>query len=256
MAPVVEMEMGGKIFTEVSHVEITANRSEPAALCLLCLPSASNGAAKKVFQSGGEITVRWGYEGHSLEQIFTGFIREIWQQGNENIIEAIDRAALLFDTRVTRAFQFETPTTIMQSLLQTAKVDEYELEQIDKPLNRLPLVNNTIAEAIYYINRRIGLGHDFWFSPDGKFHWHASDKAEHCGYRLEYGKNILVFKLGDNGNIEITTVGLPVFHSQLIDVDLDGLDGEAITYFINNIRHTFGPGNRGSRSSLWLTRIY
>ncbi len=238
---------------KIGDFEISANCSEPAALCLLCLPSAANSVAPKVFQSGDNIAIRWGYEGHILEQIFIGFIREIWQQGNELIIEAIDRAALLFDTRITRAFQFETPTAIVQSLLETAKVTDYEIEQIEKPLNRLPLVNNTIAEAIYYINRRTGLEFDFWFGPDGKFHWHSKDSAEHCGYRLEYGKNILVYKLNDGGHMEITTVGLPLFHSQLIDVELDS---EESVYFINKIRHSFGPGNRGSRSSLWLNRIF
>ncbi len=269
LAPVVEVEIAGKIYTEISHFVISACHFEPSAQCLLSMPtpmsipmstslskpSASNGAAKKVFHRGDMIAIRWGYEGFDLKQIFTGFVREVYRQGSEIVIEAIDRAALLFDTRVTRAFQFETPTAIIQSLLHMAKVDEYdyEIEQIDKPLNRLPLVNNTIAEAIHYINRRTGLEYDFWFDPDGKFHWQSRDKAKHSGYRLEYGQNILVYKLSDGGHMELTTVGLPLFHSQLIDVA--GLDGESSTYIINKIRHTFGPGNRGSRSSLWLNRV-
>ena len=107
--------------------------------------------------------------------------------------------------------------------------------------------------------------HNFWFDQHGKFYFRTSDiykadindknynKIDHSGYMLEWGKNIISLTKLHSGFIKLSTIGLSLFHSKLIDI----INKENIekTYFINRVKHMSGPNQRGSRTTLWLEEV-
>ena len=262
LVPEVNIVINNDIFTKAAFLEMDASCYETAASSIISLSDTVTNL-KKVFRqvfdtvtnlnSDDEITIDWGYSGNKLSRIFTGFVRKVEERRTDSLIHSIDKAALLIDKKITKTYKNETPSTIIQSMLTEAGVDNYEIDDVSVILDRLPLLNNNIVEALYLINRRLGLKHNFRFDENGKFHWQKRDKAPHSGYLLEWGKNIISLIRLDNGIIKLSTIGLPLYHSLLINII--NKDGAEKTYFIERVKHKFGPGMRGSRTTLWLSEI-
>ena len=70
---------------------------------------------------------------------------------------------------------------------------------------------------------------------------------------LEWGKNIVSFSKMQSGITKLSTIGLPLFHSKLIDIV--NKENKEKTYFINRVKHMLGPNQRGSRTTLWLEEV-
>ena len=254
LAPVVNIAIGDHLFTEISHLEIDAACPAIAASCLLTIPDLSN-ELHSIFTKGDKITVSWGYCGRELERIFTGILQGVEEYKSEIYIKAIDMAALLYDKHITCTYQNETPSTIITSMLKEAGISDFDVDEVNSSIERLPLVNNNIIEAIYLINRNVEVKHNFWFDQDGKFYWktNGNDNADHSGYMLEWGKNIISLTKLHAGTTKLSTIGLPLFHSKFIDI----INKENInqTFCIKRVKHNLGPNKRGSRTFLWLEEV-
>lgn len=252
LGPAVSVGLGGATIEDgVSFMEIIASRGVPAASCLLRLSDLGRELAGKASEDD-PLAIAWGYKGQELAPIFDGFVRAA-TEGEELTVEALDRMKLLADKRLTITYQDETPTTIIGSMLAEVGVEDADLEEISEPLDRLPLFENTIVEAIQFLNRRTGLDHAFWFDAEGNFHWRPRDEAQEPALALKHGENIIRFEHRPGGVSVLETIGLSVWHSTVVEVTT--ADGEAEKYFMERVRHRLGPERKGSRTTLWLSEL-
>ena len=252
LAPIVNIKIGDYIFSEINLLEIDASCSEIAALCTLGLPYITNQSELKI-NVGNKIEVYSGYVGFELKCIFTGIIQKVEERKSDFLINSMDMTSKLINTWITRTYKNETPSTIIKSLILEAGLKEFEIDEGDYTLDRLPLVNNNIIEALYLLTHRLKIEYNFWFDQYGKFFWVKNDSKQHSGYMLEWGKNIITLKKLYSGVISLSTIGLPLHHSQLLNV-IDKTDLEK-TYLIERVKHMFGPGVRGLRTTLWLSKV-
>ena len=261
LAPEVKVNIREYTFSEITFLEIDASCSEISGVCTIGLPMFINMELNNI-KSGDVIKIEWGYTGYELNRIFTGIILKIEERKTNILIQAIDMSSLLVNTRVTKTYRDETPKTIIKSLIVEAGIKDYEIDDTDNVLKRLPLLNNNIIEAIYLMLQFLNSASNdfkFWFNEQGKFYFkkHGPENfKKHSGYMLEWGKNIISFKKlssGFSGTFHLSTIGLPLHHSELINIkDKNNIEK---TYFIKRVKHMLGPGKRGSRTTLWLPKV-
>lgn len=251
-APEIEVTVGGKTrLGSVKVMEVAAACNQPVASAYLDLSNVrfewQDGA-----KDGDVLVLRWGWRGQELKPLFTGTVllahlRETLQ------VWGLCKGRALTDTRVTRTYQDEEARAIIEHLV--SPLDFASLDLVDAPeiLDKLPLRDNTLVEAITFLNRRLSLEHAFYCDPEGGFHWRPQDTAQEPAFTFTHGQDVSEWKALPGNRFLLTVMGTPVWHSHVVAV-VDR-EGQESRYFVEQVRHTVGIGGAGARSQLWLSEV-
>ncbi len=251
-APEISVTIGERTrIGTVRQMEIAAACSEPVATATLDLSNLrfewEDGA-----NDGDPLIIQWGWRGQELSPLFDGTV--LRSHLRENLkVWGLCRGRTLADTRITRTYQDEEARAIIQHLVLGCNFTTLDIAFCEAILDKLPLHDSTITEAIQYLNRRLDLDYDFWCDPTGGFHWGPRNIELESVATFTHGEDIIEFKSLSGNRFLLTVMGAPLWHSQIISV-LDR-DGSEARYFIEQVRHTVGIHHEGARSRLWLTEV-
>lgn len=110
--------------------------------------------------------------------------------------------------------------------------------------------DNTIVEAINFLNRRLGLDHAFYADPDGGFFLGPRDETQEPSHTFIRGDDVLDFQFLPGGRFWLTVMGVAIWHSDTVTIE--GTDGTETRYFVEQVCHTAGNQKTGLCSRLWL----
>ena len=251
-APEIEVTISDRTrIGTVRQMEIAAARSQPVATAYIDLSNLrfewKDGAT-----DGDPLIVKWGWRGKELAPLFDGTVLHVRQRENLKIL-GLCRCRALSDTRITRTYQDEEATAIIEHLVGDCGFTAQDIVSCDTILDKLPLYDSTIVEAIQYLNRRLELEHDFWCNPTGGFHWGPRDLKQEPVASFTHGEEVIAFKQLPSNRFLLTVMGAPLWHSQIISIF--DRDGSEVRYFIEQVRHSVGLSGEGARSRLWLTEV-
>jgi hypothetical protein len=187
---------------------------------------------------GNSLTLKWGYEGGALTEIFRGVVLDS-NHSDPLEIRGIDYNTILNATRIIQTYQEDTVTGIMKALLNGIEL-ESEIEDCEVVIDKIPFFNRTLRECIDSLtaiaDRETGEEH-FDYIRDGVFHWDRKDLQQSPAAVFTTGINIINFQLNEDGLSELLTMISPVQHSQVIQID-----GE--NYFVEKAEYTWRNGGR------------
>ena len=252
LAPEIEVTVGDRTrLGTVQRLEVAAARGEPVATAFLELSNVrfewQDGAA-----DGDPLTVRWGYRGQALAPLFDGTVQRALLRETLSVW-GLCRARALMDTRVTRTYQDETAETIVRHLVEGAGFAGLDLAPCPAEIDKLPLQDNTLIEALGFLDRRLALGRDAWADPQGVLHWAPPDWAQGPVATFTLGDDVLDWHSLPGGGLLVTVTGAPLWHSCV--VELVDRAGTATRHFVEKVRHTAGNAGAGIRSDLWLSEV-
>ena len=251
-APEIEVTIGDRTrIGTVRTMDVVAARSQPLASAYLNL-SNIRFEWKDGAEDGDLLTLRWGYRGQKLRPLFDGTVlcghlREFLK------VRGLCRSRELMDTHVTRTYQDEEAAAIVEHLVGNLGFASLDIAECATVLDKLPLHDNNIVEAIHFLNRRLELDHAFWCDSEGGFHWGPRDYAQEPAASFTHGEDIIDFHSLPGNRFLLTAMGAPVWHSQIVSVF--DRDGKEANYFVEQVRHTAGISGSGSRSHLWLVEV-
>ena len=248
-APEIEVSIGEKTrLGSVRTMEVAAACNQPVATAWLDLSNVRFEWQDGV-KDGDALKLRWGWRGHELAPLFDGTVmrghlRETLQ------VWGLCRARALMDTHVTRTYQDEEAAAIVEHLTGELGFASLDIAECATVLDKLPLHDSNIVEAIHFLNRRLNLDHAFWCDSEGGFHWGPRDEAQEPTASFTHGEDVIDFRSLPGNRLLLTAMGASVWHSQVVSV-IDR-DGSEKNYFVEQVRHTAGISGSGSRSHLWL----
>jgi len=250
LGPKTEVDIGSLILTTVSGMTAWSTREPTADTCEIILPDFLCGLVGQI-EKDASLIVRHGYKGFDLETIFTGTVVDILPKKKLTVFGA-DAMRRLFETKLTITYQDETPTSIIRKMVGDLDIDASKVPEIEATLDRLPLYQNTVWQAVKMINDRLALGYDWFIDEEGVFHFEPRDMEQEPAFSFVYGKNILDMDLKASGTSTLLTVGMPVRHSTLVEVT--DRNDETNRYFVTGVKRFLS--NRGdSRILLHMERI-
>ncbi len=251
-APEIEVTIGEKTrIGSVRTMDVVAARSQPVATASLELSNLRFEWNDGV-EDGDVLKVRWGWRGKELYPLFDGSIRSAYLKETLQV-EGLCRARYLADTRITRTYRNEEAGVIVANLLALNPFVESELASDSKQIDKLPLCNNTIVEALHLLNRRLELDYAFGCDPSGIFRWGLRDLAQEPVTSFTHGDDIVDFHPIPGDRYLLTAFASPVWHSQVVSIF--DRQGNETRYFVEQVRHSVGIGDEGARSRLWLDEI-
>jgi len=160
---------------------------------------------------------------------------------------------LFDDTRITRTYQNEAADAVVSHLVGDLGFASLDIAPCETVIDKLPLCDNTVVEAIQLLNRRLELDRAIYADPEGGFHWCERDTTQDPAITFTHGEDIIDFQALPGGRHLLTVMGAPLWHSQVVNL-VDAAGAEA-RYFIEQARHTVGFGGTGTRSHLWLSEV-
>ena len=252
LAPEIEVTIGDQTrLATVQRMEVAAARSQPVASVYLELSNVrfewNEGAS-----DGDPLVLRWGYRGQELQPLFNGTVRRA--QLRETLkVWGLCRARALSDTRITRTYQNEAADAVVNHLLIGLGFSSVDAAPCDLVIDKLPLQDSTVVQALTFLNRRLELDRAFYADPEGRFHWGARGFAQEPAFTFAHGEDILDLQSLPGHRHLLTVMGIPGWHSQVVVlVDAAGNEGR---HFVEQVRHTGGVGGTGIRSHLWLQEV-
>ena len=252
LAPEIEVTIGEETrLASVQRMEVAASRSQPAVSVYLELSNLrfewEEGA-----EDGDPLVLHWGYRGQDLHPLFDGTVlrahlRETFK------VWGLCRARALSDTRVTRTYQDEAADAVVNHLVAGFGFSSLDVAPCDLVIDKLPLRNSTVVQAIQFLNRRLELDRAFYADPEGGFHWGERDASQEPAHAFTHGEDILDLRSLPGHRYLLTVMGTPVWHSQVIAL-VDAAANET-RHFVEQVGHTAGTGGSGLRSHLWLEEV-
>ena len=252
LAPEVEVTIGDLTrLASVHQLQVVAARSQPVASAYLELSNVhfewNNGAS-----DGDPLVLRWGYRGHNLSPLFDGTV--LRAQLRETFkVWALCRARALGDTRITRTYQDEEAGAVVDHLVDDLGFASNESAPSEILIDKLPLRDSTVVEAIAFLNRRLELDRAFYADAEGSFHWAERDTGQEPAFVFTHGEDIIDLQLLPGQRRLLTAMDTPVWHSQV--VTLVDAAGAETNHFVERVDHLVGSADAGSRSRLWLDEI-
>jgi len=252
LAPEIEVTIGEEIhLASVQRMEVTAARSQPVSSVYLELSNVRfewEGGA----EDGDPLVLRWGYRGQDLHPLFDGTVlrahlRETFR------VWGLCRARILADTRITRTYKDEAADAVVNHLVAGLGFSSLDVAPCDLVIDKLPLRDSTVAQAIQFLNRRLELDRAFYADPEGGFHWGERNRSQVPAFTFTHGEDILDLQSLPGHRCLLTVMGVPVWHSQVIR--LVDAAGNETRHFVEQIGHTAGAGGSGLRSHLWLQEV-
>ncbi len=198
------------------------------------------------------LVLRWGYRGQELQPLFDGTVlrthlRETFK------VWGLCRARALADTRITRTYQEEAAGAVVNHLVAALGFSSLDVAPCDLVIDKLPLRNSTVVQALTFLNRRLELDQAFYADAIGGFHWAVRDTAQQPVHAFTHGEDILDLQSLPGNRRLLTVMGTSVWHSQV--VTLVDAAGDETDHFVEQVRHTGGIGGTGIRSHLWLEEV-
>ena len=198
------------------------------------------------------LIIKWGWRGKELTPLFDGTVL----RGHllENLkVWGLCRGRSLAGTHITRTYQDEEATAIIEHLVDGCGFDLLDIVSCPTILDKLPLHDSTIIEAIHYLNRRLDLDHAFWCDPTGGFYWGPRNLEQESTATFTHGEDVIDFQSLPGNRFLLTVMGASLWHSQTISVfDREGNESR---YFVEQVRHSVGVSGEGARSRLWLSEV-
>jgi len=252
LAPEIEVTIGEETrLASVQRMEVTASRSQPVVSIYLELSNVrfewNEGAA-----DGAPLALRWGYRGQGLHPLFDGTVlrahlRETFK------IWGLCRARTLADSRITRTYQDEAADAVVNHLVAGLGFSSLDVSPCDLVIDKLPLRDSTVVQAIQFLNRRLELDRAFYADATGGFHWGERDTSQDPAFTFTHGEDILDLRSLPGHRHLLTVMGVPVWHSQVIA--LVDAAGNETRHFVEQVGHTAGAGGSGLRSHLLLQEV-
>jgi len=250
LGPKTEVEIGSLTLSTVSGMTVWSTRNPTADTCEIILPDLPGDLAKQV-EKDAPLVVRHGYKGFDLDTIFTGTVIDILPKKRLTVFGA-DAMRRLFETRLTITYQDETPTSILRKIVGDLEIDVSKVPEIEETLDRLPLFQNTVWQAVKMVNDRLALGYDWFIDAEGAFRFEPRDLEPEPSFSFAYGQNILDMDLKASGTSTLLTVGMPVRHSTVVEVT--DRNDETNLYYVTGVKHFLSNGG-GSRIFLHMERV-
>jgi len=252
LAPEIEVTIGEHTrLASVHRLEVAAARGQPVATAFLELSNVRFEWGDLV-ADGDPLVLRWGYRGHDLEPLFDGTVHrahareylKVWGQC---------RARALMDTRITRTYQDETADAVVGHVVGSLGFSSLDIAPCEQVIDKLPLRNSTVVQALEYLDRRLELDRAFFADPEGGFHWNDRDTGQDPVFVFTHGENILDLQSLPGHRQLLTVMGAPVWHSQVVAV-VDAAGNETL-HFVEQVRHTSGSKGAGIRTHLFLQEV-
>ena len=252
LAPEIEVTIGERTrLGTVQRIEVVATRNEPLATAFLELSNVrfewQDGAG-----DGDPLVLRWGYRGQELAPLFDGTVQRALLRETLSVW-GLCRARALMDTRVTRTYQDEAADAVVRHLVAGCGFANLDIAGCPTTIDKLPLQDNTLVEALGLLTRRLGLDHRAYADPTGAFHWAPPDWAQGPVATFTEGEDVLEVISLPGGGLRVTVMGAPLWHSTV--VELVHRHREVTRAFIERVRHRVGAGGAGLRSDLWLSEV-
>ena len=252
LAPEIEVTIGEETrLASVHQMEVAAARSQPVATVYLELSNVrfewNEGAA-----DGDPLVLRWGYRGQDLSALFDGTVlrthlRETFK------VWGLCRARVLVDTRITRTYQDEAADAVVNHIVGNLGFSSLDIVPCNQVIDKLPLRNSTVVQALTFLNRRLELDRAFFADATGGFHWTERDTLQEPAFTFTHGEDILDLQSLPGHRRLLTVMGTAVWHSQV--VALVDAAGNETRHFVEQVRHTGGVGGTGIRSHLFLEEV-
>jgi hypothetical protein len=252
LAPEIEVSIGDRTnLGTVQRMEVVAARGEPVTSVFLELSNVrfewQDGAA-----DGDPLMLRWGYRGQDLLPIFDGTVQRAHLRETLSVW-GICRARALMDTCVTRTYQDEAADAVVRHLVDGCGFASLDIAACATVVDKLPLQDNSVVDALGFLCRRLGLEHAAYADPTGAFHWTTRDEAQDPVTTFTEGEDVLEVRSLPGGGLRITVMGAPLWHSNV--VDLAHRDHSTTRAFVERVRHRVGDSGAGLRSDLWLREV-
>lgn len=252
LAPEIEVTIGEETrLASVHRMEVVAARSQPVASAYLELSNVrfewNDGAV-----DGDPLVLRWGYRGHDLYPLFDGTVQRAHLRETFKVW-GLCRARALADTRITRTYQDEEADAVVNHLVDGLGFSSQDIAPCALVIDKLPLRDTTVVQAIEFLNRCLELDRAFYADPEGGFHWGERDTSQDPAFTFTHGDDI-IYLLSLPGQRQLLTVmGVPIWHSQVVAL-VDAAGNETL-HFVEQVEHGVGRGGAGLRSRLWLEAI-
>jgi len=250
LGPKTEVDIGSLTLSTVSGMTAWSTREPTADSCEITFPDLPGDLAGRI-EKDAPLIVRHGYKGFDLDTVFTGTVIDILPKKKLTMFGA-DSMRKLFETRLTITYQDETPTSILQKIVGDLEIDVSRVPEIEETLDRLPLYQNTVWQAVKMINDRQALGYDWFIDEEGAFRFELRDMEQEAAFSFVYGQNILDMDLKASGTSTLMTVGMPVRHSTVVEVT--DRNDQTNRYYVTGVKRFLSNGG-GSRIFLHMERI-
>lgn len=183
---------------------------------------------KILFQNGDPVHIQVGYNG-SMHMTFSGIVTDN-NQHDEIICK--DIMIKVYQTPITETFVDASADEVVKYLLSKAGIDDYVLEN-GSYIRKLFIVNKVNGvELLKLINMSYGIHHSF-YALGGTFYWGTEAPGTNMVYNFTYGENIIEL-IKRNSTWYMTSVALPINHSDTIQVDHPSLSG---TFKVTSVKH-------------------
>jgi hypothetical protein len=252
LAPEIEVTVGDRTrLASVQRMDVAAARSQPVASAYLELSNVRfewEGGAR----DGDRLVLRWGYRGQDLHPLFDGTV--LRSHARETLmIWGLCRARALADTRLTRTYQEEAADAVVNHLVAGLGFSSLGVAPCERVIDKLPLRDSTVVQALTFLNRRLELDRAFFADPEGGFHWAERDTSQEPAFTFTHGEDVLNLQSLPGQRHLLTVMGTSVWHSQV--VALVDAAGNETRHYVEQVRHTGGVGGTGIRSHLWLQEV-
>jgi len=241
-APVVDVTLAGTLVGRiVSGFTVASNLEEKADTCVLKLADYGRlmtGSAKQ----SDPLVIKWGYAGEELTEIFQGVVRSVGVD-DPVVLRGIDYNTILNSQRIRMTFEDETASGIMKAVMAGSGLG-LDIEECDTVIDRLPLFNRTLREAVDAVTEIVKRESDeqyFDYIREGVFHWGKKDYSGDAKQVFRLGVNIVRQEVVSDGLGFIETLVSPVKHSEIIEVE-----GER--QFVVKVEYLW---DEGGRTRIW-----
>lgn len=232
----------------VSEFEVTSFRRSSGDTAWLKIPLAS-GLDSEFFKRGAPVTIQWGLDSESnLQLIFEGVVREVIELEGAIRVELVDCMTLLHAKQITTTIEDENTEAIIRQLTSGLGL-QYDLEASGLNLQKFPVFNRTVFEAITHLAERVKfeLGKTMLFWVRNKTLFWQTAKVP--------GEPVAAFVTGINisnhgsskrqGYSWLKTGIVPVLHTDTIEFDGTPVVVERIYY----------KWQRGGRSKIYWKHV-
>ena len=250
LGPKTEVDIGSLTLATVSGMTVWSTREPTADSCEITFHDLPGDLVGQI-EKDAPLVVRHGYKGFDLDTIFTGTVIDILPK-KKLIVFGADAMRKLFETRLSITYQDETPTSIICKIVGDLEIDVSKVSDIEATMDRLPLFQNTVWQAVKMINERLALGYDWFIDEEGAFRFEPRNLDQEPAFSFAYGQNILDMNLKASGTSTLLTVGMPVRHSTVVEVT--GRNDETNRYYVIGVKRFLSNGG-GSRIFLHMERI-
>ena len=230
--PVFEVLWNGqRVGPAVARFTVESGRSGSADLAVLLFQDPE-GAVVPRLSRGHRLQIRWGYQDDTeLTLVFDGVIRKVTPKGLQTEVECLDYQCVLAAKRITQTWEHATCAEIAGDMLSGTGLSLHATG-LDVELDRFPVHDQTVSQALHQLQQwmRQNTGVDrAYYVRAGLLVFEPAVETQVPAFTFVTGENIIDHRPGKLNLTALTTIAVPVYHSQtvLIDGSLYYVEGTA-----------------------------